>query len=220
MSNKLGFTLAEVLITMSIIGVVAALTVPNMVNNYQKEAQTVQIRKAINDMTNAVDLLITEEGKTKFSSTSVFTGKLPDGTPVSGIENFINNHFKVAQTTGGFASTYKSISGESSAFSCNGSQFVLANSNALCIKKDANKKNLHIIIDTNAQDKPNISGRDLFAYYIDKDGKISADEDSSEITNEYGYVTGDDGTGNGCTTSTKGKFCLSVLSGNNWKMTY
>lgn len=94
MSNKLGFTLAEVLITMSIIGVVAALTVPNMVNNYQKEAQTVQIRKAINDMTNAVDLLITEEGKTKFSSTSVFTGKLPDGTPVSGIENFINNHFK------------------------------------------------------------------------------------------------------------------------------
>jgi prepilin-type N-terminal cleavage/methylation domain-containing protein len=33
---KKGFTLAEVLITLAIIGVVAALTIPNVVKNYQK----------------------------------------------------------------------------------------------------------------------------------------------------------------------------------------
>ena len=34
---KRGFTLAEVLITLGIIGVVAALTIPTLINNYQKK---------------------------------------------------------------------------------------------------------------------------------------------------------------------------------------
>lgn len=33
---KKGFTLAEVLITLGVIGVVAAMTIPNLINNYQK----------------------------------------------------------------------------------------------------------------------------------------------------------------------------------------
>ena len=36
MINKKGFTLAEVLITLGVIGLVAALTLPSMYNNYQK----------------------------------------------------------------------------------------------------------------------------------------------------------------------------------------
>ena len=36
--NKfLGFTLAEVLITLGIIGIVAALTIPALIGNYQKQ---------------------------------------------------------------------------------------------------------------------------------------------------------------------------------------
>lgn len=35
---KKAFTLAEVLITLGIIGVVAALTIPTLVNNYRKKA--------------------------------------------------------------------------------------------------------------------------------------------------------------------------------------
>lgn len=34
--SKKGFTLAEVLITLGIIGVVAALTMPSIIANYQK----------------------------------------------------------------------------------------------------------------------------------------------------------------------------------------
>jgi prepilin-type N-terminal cleavage/methylation domain-containing protein len=43
--NK-GFTLAEVLITLAIIGVVAALTIPSVVKNYQKTQTTAKLRKA------------------------------------------------------------------------------------------------------------------------------------------------------------------------------
>lgn len=36
-SNSSGFTLAEVLITLGIIGVIAALTLPNLITQYQKK---------------------------------------------------------------------------------------------------------------------------------------------------------------------------------------
>ena len=36
--KKIGFTLAEVLITLAIIGIVAALTIPTLVQNYQERA--------------------------------------------------------------------------------------------------------------------------------------------------------------------------------------
>ena len=41
MKTKFGFTLAEVLITLGIIGVVAALTLPSLVTNYQKQIKKV-----------------------------------------------------------------------------------------------------------------------------------------------------------------------------------
>ena len=215
--KKQAFTLSEVLITMSIIGIVAALTVPNLVNNYQKEAQAIQIRKAVNEMTNAVDMLITEEGKTKFSQTSVFTGKQPDGSSGS-LTNFIKSHFKVAAEYNAFASKYKSISGTSATFACDGNLFLLANGVGLCVKASNNQ--LHVYVDTNGQDKPNISGRDLFAYYITSQGQIVGDNGSSgSSTNEYGYSTGDE-SGDTCTNSTKGIGCLNKLMGSNWKMNY
>ena len=63
MNKKSAFTLTEVLITMGVIGIISALTVPTLVNNYQRKAMTVQLRKVANDMSNAADMLMTEEGK-------------------------------------------------------------------------------------------------------------------------------------------------------------
>ena len=98
MNKKSAFTLTEVLVTLSIIGVVSALTVPTLMNQYQKKTQSVQIRKSINDFVSAIDMLITEEGKTSFKATSVFTDVLPDNTSVDGIQNLIAQHFKIIKT--------------------------------------------------------------------------------------------------------------------------
>ncbi len=43
--KKFGFTLAEVLITLGIIGVVAAITMPTLIKNYQKQATVNKIKK-------------------------------------------------------------------------------------------------------------------------------------------------------------------------------
>lgn len=50
------FTLAEVLITVVIIGVVAALTLPVLITNYKKYTTAVQLHKFYNDMTYAVEM--------------------------------------------------------------------------------------------------------------------------------------------------------------------
>lgn len=46
-SSKEGFTLAEVLITLGIIGIVAALTIPTLVAKFQEKALVSQFKKNI-----------------------------------------------------------------------------------------------------------------------------------------------------------------------------
>ena len=46
------FTLAEVLITLGIIGVVAAITLPTLINQYEKKMTVVKLKKAYNTLAN------------------------------------------------------------------------------------------------------------------------------------------------------------------------
>lgn len=62
MSKRFGFTLAEVLITLGIIGVVAAMTIPTLMSNIQdKELQT-KMRKEYSVLSNALQLIRSDNG--------------------------------------------------------------------------------------------------------------------------------------------------------------
>ena len=60
---KKGFTLAEVLITLGIIGVVAAITIPNLIANYQKKQTVTKLQKAISVINQAYKLAYDEVGE-------------------------------------------------------------------------------------------------------------------------------------------------------------
>lgn len=51
--NK-AFTLAEVLITLGIIGIVAALTLPSVITKYQKKQTVAQLKKAYSTISQAL----------------------------------------------------------------------------------------------------------------------------------------------------------------------
>jgi len=56
------FTLAEVLITLGIIGVVAAMTLPTLIGNYQKKQVISQLKKAYSEYAQAMQMAQVENG--------------------------------------------------------------------------------------------------------------------------------------------------------------
>ena len=59
--RKFAFTLAEVLVTLGIIGVVAVLTVPNVISSYQKKVYVAQLQKAYNQLQQVFSLAMAED---------------------------------------------------------------------------------------------------------------------------------------------------------------
>jgi len=59
---KSAFTLAEVLITLVIIGIIAAITVPMIIQNHKKVEVSAKLKKMYSNVINAVKLAETEQG--------------------------------------------------------------------------------------------------------------------------------------------------------------
>lgn len=63
---KKGFTLAEVLITLGIVGVVSALTLPTLINNFRAKALETSFKKADAVLTRAMQTTMFEHGITRY----------------------------------------------------------------------------------------------------------------------------------------------------------
>ena len=72
MKKKHGFTLAEVLITLMIIGIVAALTIPSVISNYQQQQFKTGLKKAVSVLNEAIHTNITLEGVTPNEAEDLF----------------------------------------------------------------------------------------------------------------------------------------------------
>ncbi len=60
--KKLGFTLAETLITLGIIGVVSALTIPSLIAKHQEKTRIIKLKKIYSQLQNAFNLAVYENG--------------------------------------------------------------------------------------------------------------------------------------------------------------
>ena len=67
--RRAAFTLAEVLITLGIIGVVAALTLPTLIQNHQKQVYVTQLKKAYSNINNAFNKMAVDEGVVDWNQT-------------------------------------------------------------------------------------------------------------------------------------------------------
>ncbi len=66
-NTKKAFTLAEVLITLSILGVVAALTIPSLVNRQNELAAITKMKKAISTYESVAEVYMAENEATRFN---------------------------------------------------------------------------------------------------------------------------------------------------------
>lgn len=72
---KRAFTLAEVLITLGIIGVVAALTMPSLMANYKKSVAKNQFKKTYSTLTNAFNQTVQDLGESVNCSHQSYTSE-------------------------------------------------------------------------------------------------------------------------------------------------
>ena len=69
---KSAFTLAEVLITLGIIGVVAAITLPTLIQNYKKKVYVDSLKSGYSILNNGFRLMMSEEGVDDIEDTELF----------------------------------------------------------------------------------------------------------------------------------------------------
>ena len=94
---KKGFTLAEVLITLGVIGVVAALTLPNLLQNHQKKVFVTQLQRTVNLVSNSATALMGDNNAASLAD-SYLVAVNNDYKNAQG--KFMNTYFKVARDCG------------------------------------------------------------------------------------------------------------------------
>ena len=151
-SKRAAFTLAEVLITLGIIGVVAALTMPALISHYQKQVWVTQLKKDVNYVQNSFRTILGNEGVESLKQTPLF---------VSG-NSFSNDKLKEY-----LKEEYISES----------NQFMLRDGSCISFSCPSNISALSVNVDVNCGKKPNISGRDRFTFYIGMNGMMFKNND-------------------------------------------
>ena len=68
---KRGFTLAEVLITLAIIGVVAAISIPSVISNSQQQEFKTGLRKAVSVLNSAITMNMAIDGESPYDNKSL-----------------------------------------------------------------------------------------------------------------------------------------------------
>ena len=228
MRKKKGFTLAEVLITLSIIGVVAAMTTPSLVGGYQKAKVGPSIRKFMSTLENANEYLLADKesntisGAVGSNSTEYLTelqkyvegsiddkkmnGFTPKPKYFSGTEDIADIEIPV----------YSLKAGDAFAIS-------LTAPDTTNVKGSYKGKVGRIYYDINGFNiKPNKIGRDIFVLALDNAGSLIP-EGGSAYYKAYG---GEDSTekawSSTCSKTTvgNGMDCAGSIADNDWKVIY
>ena len=100
MTKRFGFTLAEVLITLGIIGVVAAMTMPTLMNSTNGAQYKTAYKKALSVLSQAVVLNVALDDYDMSQATETSTTKATDGSSAS-LYNLFNNRMNVVKTSSG-----------------------------------------------------------------------------------------------------------------------
>ena len=200
--KNFGFTLAEVLITLAIIGVVAAMTLPTLIQNQQKRSLEVATQKFYSNMSQAVKKYMADEGVDDLRNTPLAGDNYEDSSSteaIASIQDFLTKYLKVVgecnyKTKECFAKKYNLWNGnynEYANFTENHSNdawnnersYVLADGAVIRIGYYGDQTYpgpIDLYVDINGRKGPNRVGYDLWSMSIFYDGSI----DEGELTPE------------------------------------
>ena len=213
--KKKAFTLAEVLITLGIIGVVAALTMPSLIANYQKQQTVVRLKKAYSIINQAMKLSEIDNG-------DYASWDLPQ---VNGAGDYVNKYWrpyfnvlKVCRTYNdcGYASATPFTGRNGNSLSLNvasdtyRSGIVTTDGLLYIIETaygSADTPGYNIYIDLNASKPPNVYGKDFFAFIRTNNGILP-----------YGYDKTQAQINSNCSKTGTGDYCSAKIMQDSWEI--
>lgn len=213
--RKVAFTLAEVLITLGIIGVVAAMTMPSLIQNYQKQEMAAKVKKVYSVLSQAQLRAIEDNGEYQYW----------DNDKSVNAEEYFNKYYrpylsviKVCHDYCGYdrRDPWKKINGSSweySVFVNNYRLPVILSDGTLIVfsvargsdNSDDAVYNNFIYFDINAHRPPNRLGRDTFIFTRSDKGILP-----------FGIDLAEDEINNGCSKSGSGLYCAAKIMRNGW----
>ena len=214
-----GFTLAEVLITLGIIGVVAAMTLPTLITNYQKRATVAKLKRAYSVIKQAYLMSYDQVG---------------DPAADEAFAMGANNYFKTywaPYIKGTLCKTYQECGYSSNTpwIASNGSKVTtivvsLTDERTTFYTSDGflyvvfvaggssgEIAYSYIICDINGAKGPNKLGKDVFYF------QRIADEKGNDMQ-PYGYNNSDATINSNCSTRGNGSFCAEKIRRDGWKI--
>ena len=219
--EKSGFTLAEVLITLGIIGVVAAMTIPTLITNYQKHVTVTKLQKAISILNQAYKLSYDDVGEP--SATEAFA---------MGSEEYFKKYWAPYIKTAVICTTYQQCGYKSNTpwLQPNGKQapavVIRQNDRTAFYTPDGflyiiytgegtstswlSSAAKYVFVDINGGEGPNIYGRDLFIL-------TRVDTDGGGIR-PFGYERASGYLNNVCSKKGEGIYCAEKIRRAGWKI--
>lgn len=172
-----GFTLAEVLVTLSIVGIIAALTLPSLTLNVQKQQIPPALAKAINTLESANKLALQQNNARKLSEL-VPTTYDDKNKPV---KDFSSNYFETILapylkiTSNTDTINYKPLFTNINVSISDGYITIdgmLMRTGTISDSKIRDGALGFILIDVNGKKGPNITGLDLLGLVVMEDGSV------------------------------------------------
>lgn len=216
----LAFTLAEVLITLGIIGIVAAMTIPTLYGSLQKRQIVAKLQKAISVINQAYKLSYSENGD--------LTAKEVNDI---GIDNYFNTYWRpyikadicTTYTNCGYSqfpwtqlngASYRiAVTGKNARvtfYTPDGMVFVLFAYTGTDAQQNKSITNM-VIVDINGAKLPNTLGKDVFLL-----GRIQ-DEYGVEIVPQ-GNKQSDTKINANCSKKSSGNYCAEKIRRAGWKI--
>ena len=223
LKKKVAFTLAEVLITLGIIGIVAAMTIPSMISNFQKREIETRLKEDYSIFSQVNKMMI--ENDVAFNMTAI------DGS-IRELRNWLDKYafpyMKVARvcnqpTVGCWSGPATYLNGRifgCSAGGCGDSwvSFVMNNGTKVAtdIGNNAQLRDemgvdseadscLKMYVDVNGDKKPNKFGVDIFLMTFTEDGFMPA-----------GYTKTPEELARNCSPTSSGTWCMTHVKNSNW----
>jgi prepilin-type N-terminal cleavage/methylation domain-containing protein len=226
-TQKSAFTLAEVLITLGIIGVVSAITLPSVIKSYQKQVTVNKLKKIYSTLSQIVTRSYAENGS-PFESLSGKTVTVEETKeffktywlPYFNSPNVAEDGKSLYPTTTPYYYLGGDLQPASYDTRYSWGRILFSTADGIIMQASIMEwKNsdagyypvfnsvVLVTVDINGLKGPNTLGKDVFSFYVDfKNNKVVGSG------NKYSYT----GINNDCKTF--GNFCIDKIIKDGWKI--